>query len=224
MNLYFLVEGRRTESKVYPRWLGYLVPQLERVQVYDEVEDNNYYLFNGGGFPSIYDHIINSIHEVNEVNNYDYLAICLDADEATVTERTEEIYNLLEKKSVTLKNCRLQIIIQNRCIETWFLGNSAIYPRFPDNSRLADYQRFYNVSTDDPELMGIYEGFNSYSQFHKDYLKLMLLERHIRYTVNNPNGVIENSYLNDLKDRVEVEPDHLRSFQTFLEFCESLVT
>jgi hypothetical protein len=31
MNLYFIVEGV-TESKVYPSWLSYLLPELERIR------------------------------------------------------------------------------------------------------------------------------------------------------------------------------------------------
>lgn len=38
MNLYFLVEGKRTERKVYPAWLAYLLPELKQVKNYDEVE------------------------------------------------------------------------------------------------------------------------------------------------------------------------------------------
>ena len=30
MNLYFIVEGRRTEKKVYPEWLNFLIPELKR--------------------------------------------------------------------------------------------------------------------------------------------------------------------------------------------------
>jgi hypothetical protein len=47
MNLYFLVEGKRTEKKVYPAWLAHLLPELQRVQNYDQVNQNNYYLFSG---------------------------------------------------------------------------------------------------------------------------------------------------------------------------------
>lgn len=28
MNIYFLVEGKRTEMKVYPKWLSILIPNL----------------------------------------------------------------------------------------------------------------------------------------------------------------------------------------------------
>ncbi len=32
MNIYFLVEGKRTERKVYPAWLSYILPELKQVQ------------------------------------------------------------------------------------------------------------------------------------------------------------------------------------------------
>ena len=36
MNIYFLVEGD-TEFIIYRKWLSYLVPELKRVQYYDQV-------------------------------------------------------------------------------------------------------------------------------------------------------------------------------------------
>jgi hypothetical protein len=31
MNIFFLVEGEQTETKVYPKWLTYLLPMFTRV-------------------------------------------------------------------------------------------------------------------------------------------------------------------------------------------------
>ena len=39
MNLYFLVEGRRTESKVYPRWLSYLLPEYRQVNNHTQLRE-----------------------------------------------------------------------------------------------------------------------------------------------------------------------------------------
>ena len=44
MNLYILVEGKNTEKKIYPSWLSYLLPQLKRVNFYDQVDKNSYFL------------------------------------------------------------------------------------------------------------------------------------------------------------------------------------
>ena len=42
MNLYFLVEGAQSERKVYPAWLTYLLPELQRVDNCDDVNEKNY--------------------------------------------------------------------------------------------------------------------------------------------------------------------------------------
>ena len=46
MNLYFLVEGRRTEKKVYPKWLSVLLPQINEVKFPHEITQNNFYIFS----------------------------------------------------------------------------------------------------------------------------------------------------------------------------------
>ena len=54
MNLYFLVEGAKTEMKVYPKWLSHLIPELTQVASLSDVNDNNFYMLSGGGVPQIY--------------------------------------------------------------------------------------------------------------------------------------------------------------------------
>jgi len=53
MNVYFLVEGRRTEKKIYPKWLSHLVPELTKVDFFEDVKEFNYKLFSGFGFPHL---------------------------------------------------------------------------------------------------------------------------------------------------------------------------
>jgi len=52
MNWYFLVEGK-TERKIYPQWISYLMPHLSRIDSPGEAQNNHYYLISGGGFPSL---------------------------------------------------------------------------------------------------------------------------------------------------------------------------
>ena len=220
MNIYFLVEGKRTEAKVYPEWLSHLLPDLVRVQAPGEVNQKNYFLISGGGFPSLLDnHLRNSIEDVNSSGNYNYLVVCLDADEQTIPERVQEVNNFILREELKLKNCQLEIIVQNRCIETWFLGNKRAYPRHPVDREFIEYSGFYDVSLEDPELMGIFRDFNNHAQFHHQYLKKMLLEKNIRYTKVNPRGVVEPNYLNQLISRTE-QTRHLGSLKTFLDFCK----
>jgi len=122
MNIYFLVEGKRTEMKVYPEWLSILAPELIRVKSFDEVDKNNYYIFSGEGFPSLlHNHLINSIEDVNSTGKYDYFVICLDSDDESIENRKNQVLDFISDNQLELINTGLKIIIQNKCIETWFL-------------------------------------------------------------------------------------------------------
>lgn len=70
MNLYIVVEGEQTETKVYPAWLQILVPQLHRIDDAWNLSENSdsYYLFSAGGIPSIYKHVSNAVADINEIN------------------------------------------------------------------------------------------------------------------------------------------------------------
>lgn len=232
MNLYFLVEGSTTEKKVYPAWLAHLLPELQRVQSYDLVNEKNYYLISGEGYPSIYNFIGNSIEDINASGKYNYFVVCLDAEENTVTELKTEIYDFLSTQQLILNNTKLVLIIQNRCLETWLLGNRKIYPRQPKNQPLLDYTRYYqplldytryyDVSANDPEMMGKYQGFNTHAQFHGDYLKTLFKAKNITYTKQRPGDVLKPFYLDQLVARIQQEPQHLTSFRYFIDFCNTI--
>jgi hypothetical protein len=222
MNLYFVVEGV-TERKVYPAWLSYLLPELDRVNVSSKVEDNNYFLISGGGYPSIYNIIEDAIEEINDIKRYDYLVICLDAEENTVDYIEQEIqakFNQLSSvKQFYLTNTNFKIIVHNRCLETWFLGNSKIYTRQPQSTELLNYTRYYNTFKDCPELMGN-NNSSTHAQFHEDYLKTLFQEKNMKYSKTKPGDVQKEYYLNELKSRVQQQTTHLPSFQNFIAFCD----
>jgi len=221
MNLYFLVEGK-TESKVYPNWLRYLLPNFKRVKRYHQVNENNYYLLNARGYPRIIDEILpNAIEEINLIGRYNYLVVCLDADEDTIEERKQEVRHHLKAIEVQLKDVELVLIVQNRCLETWLLGNRKVYKRHPHHPILVKYTQFYDVSINDPELMGKYKGFSEHQGFHKAYFKLLCQERNIRYSEKYPGDVPQHSYLNQLQARV-ADTKHLATFGEFLDFCDRI--
>lgn len=229
MNLYFLVEGKETEPKVYRSWLSHLLPQIQEVQGFQEVSGNNYLLIGARHkSPSFMNRLRASILEVNTNNNYDYLIICIDAEDRTVEETIngiEETLNRLVDENVKLNNrTRIEFIIQNRCIETWFLGNRKVFPRAPQNPDLLNYINHFNVFHNDPEEMEkpVKDGhFGSHAQFHFEYLRLMFVEKNIVYTKQRPNQVEEGYYLEQLKKRV-TETSHLRSLRNFFELCERI--
>lgn len=89
------------------------------------------------------------------------------------------------------------------------------------NPTLVKYTKFYNVKTNDPELMGKYPGFAEHQQFHKAYFKLLYREKHIRYSERHPRDVLEESYLEQLHARIN-DTNHLATFRHFYEFCQKI--
>ncbi|MCH8535119.1 MAG: hypothetical protein LAT51_08635 [Flavobacteriaceae bacterium] len=223
MNLYIIVEGRRTEKKVYPAWISHLIPSLNPISWAHEVNHNNYYVFNGNGFPALlHNHLKNSIEEVNELDKFNYLVLVLDVDESSISGRIEEVNKFIKTNQLNLNsNTELVIIPQNRCIETWFLGNRKVFKNNPQSSSLTDYIQYYNVKTNDPEAMDIHPKFNTHAQFHAEYCREFLRERNIRYSKNNPKGVVEKDYLENLVTRNR-DTKHLASFKLFTDFCETV--
>ncbi len=224
MNIYFLVEGKQTEMKVYPKWLSYILPDLIRVKSHQNIDKNNYYIFSGNGFPSLLDnHLKNCIEDINSTKKYDYFVICLDADEQNTQQCRQDILDFMENQKLVLSNnVKFEIIVQDKCLETWFLGNTKTFKKNPDNEFLKECVSFYNVKSNDPELMGKFSDFNgSTSIFHSSYLQQLLSERNIRYSKNNPQGVIEEYFLQNLIARNQ-KTGHIASFKYFIDFCNKI--
>ena len=223
MKIYFLVEGRRTEKKVYTAWLKHLLPELNRMTYCDDAVTDGYFLISGEGYPSlIYDHLPAAIADINRVGGYNYLAVSLDADEDSVIARHEEINSFVAQQGSPLRNAKLIVIVQNRCIETWFLGNRRIVTRNPQSQILCDYLAYYDVRQQDPEMMGCHSSYLTHSQFHLHYLKELLQAKSLSYTKNRPGHVLEQSYLAELQARVHDQPTDLASLQVFLNFCQEI--
>lgn len=221
MNIYFLVEGKRTETKVYPKWLNVLLPSFNRVMFPDEARNNNYFLISGNGYPSILEHLKDAVKNIENNGNFDYLVLSIDADEQTISERKTEINEFIERNNIQINGFELKILVQNKTFETWLLGNAKIFPRQPNEPEFVEMVKFYNTSLSDPELMEKYADYDRYAHFHHDYLKLMLAERNIRYTKKNPREVGEPHYINSLIDRISTTK-HLQSFNELIEFCDNI--
>lgn len=222
MNIYFLVEGKRTERKVYPKWLSILIPELVEVKYFDEALQNNYYIFSGNGYPSLlHNHLRNCVDEINALNCYNEFVVCLDADEDTIEDRKMEVLTFMKNENICLNpNINFTIIVQNRCIETWFLGNTKLFKKNPNSEILRDYIRFYDVSKNDPEQMGKI-GETQHAQFHHEYLQELFVERNLSYSKNNPKEVVQAYFLAELVKRA-AKTKHLQTFQSFLDFCTEI--
>ena len=218
MNVYFLVEGRRTEPYIYPAYLNHAIPGLEKVDSYDEVSSNSYYLFSSGGYPTILDDVNNAIEDINSCGLYDLLVVCLDSDGDTKEQVTKNVFDSIK---TPLKNCEIIVLVQEICFETWFLGNRKIVKRQP-SSDFKPYLDFYDVRISDPVAMDKTDAFElSRSQFHAHYLKKMLLERRVSYSKSKPKHVASRAYYDELNKRIN-DTDHLESFGDFIRLCDKI--
>lgn len=229
MNLYFLVEGSRTEFEVYPAWLSHLLPGFRRVMSPDLATRDSYYLVSGEGYPSILNvHLPNAVKDVNSHARYDFLIVCVDADDFSPEGRMAKVQEIVEasqrnrQSGWTLRHAKLHFVIQNRTIETWFLGNRKMISDAPQRDRLRKYLEFHDIRVLDPERMRLYPEFDRHADFHHDYLKEVFRDRGMTYKKNNPGHVIDRSYLDQLLLRISNFPEDLKSFQSFIGFCREV--
>lgn len=223
MSFYLMVEGRATEPKVYPSWISYLAPHYKQVKDHTLAADNNYYLFSAMGYPSILDDILPSILDIKECGLFSHLIVCVDCDNEEYAERYREVEEVITKalKKEKMTSLEYHIIIQNRCFETWLLGNRRLFPRQPQNPLFLEFLRFYNVMLNDPEEMPCFGGYNSISQFHHDYFKKMVKEKRERYSKNNPALCQSETFFGELQSRIKNTP-HLESFKNFVDLMKNI--
>ncbi|CAG5080080.1 hypothetical protein [Parvicella tangerina] len=223
MNLYFVLEGDQTEPKVFPKWLEFILPHFSQVYFETDATEHNYYMFSGGGIPSIYNHTVNAIKNINEHRLYNKLIVCLDGEEIGVEERVQELLAHIEESEVVLNiDCTLHIVVQEVCIETWFLGNRRIIKRNPQKQLLKDYLSFYNVRLEDPELLEIFnDSFRTKAQFHYSYFKEVLREKNLNYRKSKPTIVQDLTYLQELTNRV-TDTGHINSFKQFVDLLNDI--
>ena len=216
MNIYVVVEGEIASKKIYQSWVPFVNPHLNYVDHISEIEHNNFSVLMGGGQPGILERIDGAIADVNNYKNVDRLVIALDSEDFTLEERYEWVY-----QHVSPKNCRAEIwiVIQHFCFEAWALGNVAIVSPNPKDLKLREYKNFYDVRVNDPEMLPPYppEEINR-AHFAEKYLRRAVLDSsngQATYTKSNSNALLNRSYFDRLKRRLE-QTGHISSFRGFL--------
>lgn len=212
MNYYIVVEGNKTENKIYPKWINILNPNL--IQIYNicNFDKDNYYLITGGGYPNYFNIIKNSITDFKKSSDIDKLVIAVDSEDFSYSDKYKQIENLLK---ADLSEDEYEIIIQHFCIETWALGNKVIYSKNAQSIELRELQRHHNISTNDPELLVGLEDNNRAQTAYK-YLRLLIKEKNYKlsYTKRNPKVITDKKYFQRIIDRYN-EGEHIQSFKTF---------
>ena len=227
MNFYIIVEGDKTEMSVYPAWISLLAPDYTRIENAWDVNENNYYIFSGGGIPSIYTHVKNAVLDINSINSeresrYDYLLVCLDTEKESRDYILKQIDNELQSSGVVLRNAELLVFEHKVCMETWFLGNLVVFKDNPQNPDYLLYIKYYNVGAFNPEEMGNIDEnrFATTAKFHLRYLKRMMEERNMTYSKNNTLEVQQNAYLQQLIKRYK-DTGHIATFGSWYEFVKA---
>lgn len=216
MNLYFILEGEKTEVLLYPKWISNILPTLTKVDFESDVIKNNYYIFSGGGIPSIYNHTVNAIKNINDNPTFDRLIVCLDGEEIGAEKRIKEISDYIKETGVILnEKCKLDFVVQNICIETWFLGNRKIVKKVPEGLLLREFIEHYNVGVECPEEMDKIEGYRNKAHFHYSYFREILKEHNLSYKKSRPNIVMDKTFFDELEKRV-TDTIHLPSFKQLL--------
>lgn len=222
MNLYFILEGEKTEVLLYPKWIEYVLPDYSQIDFETEATENSYYIFSGGGIPSIYNHTINAIKNINDNPIYDKLIVCLDGEEIGVDARIAEIKNHINDSGVELTaSCEIHFVVQNICIETWFLGNRKIVKKVPEGLKLREFLNHYNITEEDPEIMDKMDLYRNKAHFHYSYFREILKEHNLTYRKSKPTVVMEKTYFEQLEIRVD-DTEHLPTFKQLVDLLYSI--
>lgn len=216
MNLYLLVEGRRTERKLYRSWLGHCFPTLKEVERPEDLTGDSFFLISGNGYPQYLNQIPASLEDAARLGAVDHLFICVDAENEPRSKCEHDIRDQLNKAAADLQRKGLQyrgqlhVIVADCCIETWLLGHQKLVPRNPSDG-LAAFKQFYDVSKEDPEHMDCPPGYLRKAHYHLAYLKALHRNHGQTYSKERPGIACEANYLAALQNRVQ-STQHLQSF------------
>ncbi len=215
MNIYVVVEGEVGEKKVYKHWIPLVNTSLSHVNYISEIEENNFFIISGNGYPNYFNTIKNAVSDVANNEKLDRLVIAIDSEDDTYLEKYNEVDTFIQSLGIVID---YKIIVQNFCLETWALGNKSIYSRNVTDPTLRSYQLVFNVSVDDPEFLPpLLDKHLNRAQFAEKYLRSLCNEkfRNLTYNKKNPTVLLHNRYFERIKNRY-VTDHHLPSFGNFL--------
>jgi hypothetical protein len=231
MNIAFLVEGT-TELRLYPKWINYFskTPLVECTTGYQDVVANPFTIFNVEGIGKMKKEMEAAIKDLQNNPVFDYLVVVVDADDNNTTASTVLIQAILSDPDMpTLPvNCQLKIIVQQVCIETWFIGHSEHFlaAKSCGDRGIRHSMSEYDALNQDPALMPNQRAatVHSIGAYHADFLRKMLngANRNWRYGKTTAHLLIDLPYLQRLEQRLIETPTHLQSFSNMILFLKSL--
>jgi len=218
MNFYVLVEGKSTEKMLLRAWLKFVFPSLSEVQSLDSVMADNYFILSGKGYPQYLDRIPEALQDIARHGNIDHFIVWIDSEENSYDQKVLEIQQLIEGREYF---GRKHIIVANCCVETWLIANKKMLKKVPASQVLRSFKRFYDVSRQDPEVMGNHPEYNTKAQFHYEYLREMHFDKGLSYTKNHPGTAQEKHYFDALVSRLATT-NHIPSFRSMLDCFKAM--
>jgi hypothetical protein len=226
MNIYLVVEGEKTETLVYDKWIGYTNDSLRVVRSISDVSVNNVYMIVGNGWPCYLDRIKAAVEDVcNKTDAYGLqlfsrLVVAVDTETVTVEEKTAEITEtVVEALNGSHMAFDLHVVAQHFCIEVWFLGNKDLLRRSEKRLSRNDIEH-YDVSLRDPELLNVPSNSRSLTnaKYAKMYLKNLVRDKYplLTYHSNNPGPVLDGRYYRFVVSRLN-DTGHIQSFRAFIK-------
>lgn len=213
MNYYIVCEGSKTEVIVYEKWITTINSNLTKVNSFSQLINNNFYILSGQGYPNYLKIIKNSIDDIIDNSINAKLIIIVDSENFTFQQKNLEIRNFIFDYNSSFNN--YEIIVQVPCIEAWGLGNRKFISNKPNSSKLNELLQHYNVRSFDPEFITEYDEFNK-AQTAGFYLKEAAKEKRQTYNKNNPNILMDNNYLKNLKRRYD-KTGHIGNIQKIFD-------
>ncbi len=221
MRLCFLLEGRRTEPKLYRRWLAYAFPDLPEVENPADWQGDGYWLINGGGQPGIFNRIPEVVEDLDHWNvEVTGFFLCLDSEDEPLADVQEKATKLLQSHS--RPSFHPVAIVQHCCIETWLLGDRSLYRQKAQDPVLVNFRAFYDAAENDPEDIPCAPGFETRAQFHGRYLKAAARDIHERYSKTKPGKFFSGeAHFRRLIER-RSDSGHIPSFGALTESWQEL--
>ncbi|WP_215844456.1 hypothetical protein HHS34_013565 [Acidithiobacillus montserratensis] len=226
MNIYLVVEGEKTETLVYDKWIGYTNNSLRVVRSISDVSVNNVYMIVGNGWPCYLDRIKAAVEDVcnktdaHGLQLFSRLVVAVDTETVTMEKKTVEItQTVVEALNGSHMAFDLHVIAQNFCIEAWFLGNKNLVMH--TQLKLSkECIKNYNVSKLDPELLCVPSDYSAGSKAHyaERYLAHLIKDKYPKssYRKNNPGPILHQKYYKSIVSRLN-DTGHIKSFASFIK-------
>jgi hypothetical protein len=212
MRIGVLVEGAQTEKQVYSSWLPALFPKITKVDQPEHAADNSFWIISGNGQPQIFDRIDSFVEDCAD-NSFDAVWIMVDSEGDSPQALKQQIQKPLHR-------IKVEVIIQNCCIETWGLGSKQLLGTASTHPELLSFRKHFDVFTNDPELCPPLNN-KTVGATHFEYLKAAFRGKNASYSKSNAGEFCKVSFLKHLVTRASDGSNHISSFAEFLSVAKA---